>query len=57
MSVIVKDLQKDKIFLLTKGADSIIIDRLQNDQGKNVESTMFFVKEYATNGLRTLLLA
>ena len=60
MSVIVKDLQTGKLVLLCKGADSIIADRLNTQDSENIqflERTMAYVKEFATEGLRTLLLA
>ena len=60
MSVIVRDLQTDQISLLCKGADSIIKPRLDLnniDDRDFMEETQIKVDEYATEGLRTLLLA
>ena len=47
MSVIFKDKQKDKIFLITKGADSIIIPRLSADQNELANLTNNFLDGYA----------
>ena len=61
MSVIVRDLQQQKIILMCKGADSIIKARLQlqdnPDNNQFMETTQRYVDEYAKDGLRTLLLA
>lgn len=60
MSVIVRDMQTDQISLLCKGADSIIKPRLDLGDAENREfmvETQKKVDEYATEGLRTLLLA
>lgn len=56
MSVIIQ-YQKGKIMLLTKGADSIIMQRLNKERSRNVDETLAFIEEFATEGLRTLLLA
>ncbi|KAK7354136.1 hypothetical protein VNO80_19594 [Phaseolus coccineus] len=56
MSVIVKD-EEGRIFLLSKGADSVMFERLANN-GKTFEKkTMEHVHEYADAGLRTLILS
>ncbi|ESW10153.1 hypothetical protein PHAVU_009G185100 [Phaseolus vulgaris] len=56
MSVIVKD-EERRIFLLSKGADSVMFERLANN-GKTFEKkTMEHVNEYADAGLRTLILS
>ena len=54
MSVIVRS-PEGKIIVMTKGADSIIIPRLQSGQDKLIESTSQFLTEFANEGLRTLL--
>jgi len=54
MSVIVK-LPDDRIKMFVKGADSVIFERLKNDD--YVEETKKYLSEYASSGLRTLLLA
>lgn len=57
MSVVVRDLQTNKILLLSKGADSIIEALLDESQSQNLQTIMNFVSEFANEGLRTLLLA
>lgn len=57
MSVIVRDLQTNKIILMSKGADSIIEALLNENQAENLSQIMHFVSEFANEGLRTLLLA
>lgn len=57
MSVIVKEIKTQKILILTKGADVTISGLLRQDQLKVLDTTMAFVNEFATEGLRTLLLA
>ncbi|KHN07730.1 Putative phospholipid-transporting ATPase 9 [Glycine soja] len=56
MSVIVKD-EEGRIFLLCKGADSVMFERLAKDGREFEEKTMEHVHEYADAGLRTLILA
>jgi phospholipid-transporting ATPase len=56
MSVILQD-KNGKIMLMTKGADSIILPRLNKDKSKYVDETLCFIEAYAREGLRTLLLA
>lgn len=56
MSVIVRD-EKGQIFLLCKGADSIISDRLAKNGRVYEQVTNKHLKEYGENGLRTLALA
>ncbi|KAK4376517.1 hypothetical protein RND71_002813 [Anisodus tanguticus] len=56
MSVIVKD-EAGKILLLSKGADSIMFERLGKNGRKFEEETREHVNEYADAGLRTLILA
>ncbi|XP_027902785.1 putative phospholipid-transporting ATPase 9 isoform X2 [Vigna unguiculata] len=56
MSVIAKD-EEGRILLLSKGADSVMFERLANNGRKFEEKTMEHVHEYADAGLRTLILA
>ena len=56
MSVIVQDSQ-GRILLLCKGADSIILPRLNAATSPALTATQQFVDQYAEEGLRTLLLA
>ena len=60
MSVIVEDCNgssgHNDIYIMTKGADSIIIPRLDESNSQNVEATKRYVDNYAEEGLRTLLL-
>ncbi|KAK7407619.1 hypothetical protein VNO78_09575 [Psophocarpus tetragonolobus] len=56
MSVIVKD-EEGRILLLSKGADSVMFERLAKDGREFEEKTMEHVHEYADAGLRTLILA
>ncbi|KAK9102535.1 hypothetical protein Sjap_019789 [Stephania japonica] len=56
MSVIIQD-EEGKFFLLCKGADSIIFDRLSNDGKMYEEDTRKHLNEYGEAGLRTLALA
>ncbi|XP_061370330.1 probable phospholipid-transporting ATPase 4 [Gastrolobium bilobum] len=56
MSVIVRD-EEGKIFLLCKGADSIIFDRLSKNGKMYLEATTRHLNEYGEAGLRTLALA
>ena len=59
MSVVLEDLQTNKLLLLTKGADSVIEKLLAKD---TIESQAFFdqtqayIDVYAADGLRTLCL-
>lgn len=63
MSVIVKDMNGDNndgtadLYVMTKGADSIILPRLNEELSPNTKDTMDLVENYAREGLRTLLLA
>jgi len=58
MSVVVRD-PDGKLLLLTKGADSVIYERLSDDPSKNPhrEATAQHMDEFAQAGLRTLCLA
>ncbi|XP_047062772.1 phospholipid-transporting ATPase 10-like [Lolium rigidum] len=56
MSVIVKD-EEGKTFLFSKGADSIMFERLSSSESTYSEATQQHINEYADAGLRTLVLA
>ncbi|KAL1370475.1 hypothetical protein HN51_000736 [Arachis hypogaea] len=56
MSVIVED-EEGKIFLLCKGADSVMFERLAKNGREFQDKTMEHVHDYADAGLRTLILA
>ncbi len=56
MSVIVEDSNGD-IYILTKGADSILMPRLNKEKSPDLAQTQTFIDQYANEGLRTLLLA
>ncbi|XP_044493708.1 putative phospholipid-transporting ATPase 9 [Mangifera indica] len=56
MSVIVRD-EEGKLLLLSKGADSVMFERLAKDGSSFVDKTRDHVNEYADAGLRTLILA
>nr|GAT54067.1 phospholipid-translocating ATPase [Mycena chlorophos] len=59
MSVVVKQLDggDERLFLLTKGADNIIFDRLKPGGEELKAVTEGHLSEFANNGLRTLTLA
>jgi magnesium-transporting ATPase (P-type) len=42
---------------MTKGADSVILERLRTGQDTLTSTTIKFISEFAEEGLRTLLLA
>ncbi|KAK9107222.1 hypothetical protein Syun_023233 [Stephania yunnanensis] len=56
MSVIVRD-GDGKLLLLSKGADSVMFERLAKDGRDFEEKTREHINEYADAGLRTLVLA
>ncbi|CAK9157325.1 unnamed protein product [Ilex paraguariensis] len=56
MSVIVRD-EEGKLLLLSKGADSVMFQKLVKKGMKFEEETREHVNEYADAGLRTLILA
>ena len=56
MSVVVRT-PDNRILVMTKGADSIIISKLKAGQEKLIDKTSEFLTDYANQGLRTLLLA
>ncbi|KXN91421.1 Phospholipid-transporting ATPase DNF1 [Leucoagaricus sp. SymC.cos] len=63
MSVILRKMDSDdeRIFLLTKGADNVIFERLRKGAGEDIDSlkkaTEKHLDEFAGQGLRTLTLA
>ncbi|KAM3399257.1 hypothetical protein ACQJBY_004573 [Aegilops geniculata] len=56
MSVIVKD-EEGKTFIFSKGADSIMYERLSTSESTYAEATQKHINDYADAGLRTLVLA
>ncbi|KAJ0095337.1 hypothetical protein Patl1_16556 [Pistacia atlantica] len=56
MSVIVRD-EEGKLLILSKGADSVMFERLAKDGSSFEDETRDHVNEYADAGLRTLILA
>jgi len=54
MSVIVED-EKGNIILYCKGADSIILERMDPDNNPDTEVTSQYLSQFADEGLRTLL--
>ncbi|KAK7304207.1 hypothetical protein RJT34_15328 [Clitoria ternatea] len=56
MSVIVKD-EEGKLLLFTKGADSVMFERLAKNRRQFEGMTKQHINEYADAGLRTLVLA
>ncbi|GLT73126.1 hypothetical protein SLA2020_450040 [Shorea laevis] len=56
MSVIVRDVE-GKLIILSKGADSVMFERLAKKGGEFEGDTMEHLNEYADAGLRTLVLA
>ncbi|XP_016468416.2 putative phospholipid-transporting ATPase 5 [Nicotiana tabacum] len=56
MSVIVRN-QNGDIFLLCKGADNVIFDRLTDNGRTYQQATSMHLSNYAEDGLRTLLFA
>ncbi|XP_048229970.1 probable phospholipid-transporting ATPase 8 isoform X2 [Ricinus communis] len=56
MSVVVRNVE-NKLFLLSKGADSVIFERLSKDGRLFERKTKEHIKRYAEAGLRTLVIA
>ncbi|KAL1373119.1 hypothetical protein HN51_003131 [Arachis hypogaea] len=56
MSVIVRD-EEGKLLLLSKGADSVMFERLARNGREYEEKTKEHISIYADSGLRTLILA
>ncbi|PCH37630.1 phospholipid-translocating P-type ATPase [Wolfiporia cocos MD-104 SS10] len=60
MSVIVRKLDEeegDRMFVLTKGADNVVFERLTSGSGDLKAATEGHLDEFASEGLRTLTLA
>ncbi len=57
MTIIVKDMQNDTIRVMCKGADSIVIPRLKQNQSQVIERTKEFLDAFSKEGLRTLVIA
>ncbi|KAG6902242.1 hypothetical protein C0995_002614 [Termitomyces sp. Mi166 len=59
MSVVVRKMGGDdgRIFLLTKGADNIVFQRLKDSEHELITETEAHLSEFANSGLRTLTLA
>ncbi|KAK0212024.1 phospholipid-translocating ATPase [Armillaria fumosa] len=60
MSVVVRKLDDadDKLFLLTKGADNVVFERVLESEDEGLrEMTEMHLSEFASGGLRTLVLA
>lgn len=59
MSVIVKDMKRDKVRLISKGADSIMASLLLNEPNnlRRLQQVSQHVDNFALEGLRTLILA
>ena len=55
MSVVVRNLQDSKVYLLMKGADHVMIDRAASFENMSVESLRSHLMKYADVGLRTLV--
>ena len=56
MSVILEN-EKGEVLLYTKGADSMILERMDKAKNPDTDSTMKYLSEFADEGLRTLLIA
>jgi magnesium-transporting ATPase (P-type) len=57
MTVIVKSLEDEKIRVMCKGADSIIIPLLSSRSGKRIDKTKEYLDSFSKEGLRTLVIA
>ena len=57
MTVIVKSLEDEKIRVMCKGADSIIIPLLSQRSGKRIDKTKEYLDSFSKEGLRTLVIA
>ena len=56
MSVVVQNMDTDKVYMFTKGADLSIVNIL-NEHGEFEESTIENLDSFAAEGLRTMMLA
>ena len=55
MSVVVRDLSDQKLYLYSKGADSVILKRLKPDTPVDImDDTKEHLKQFSRDGLRTL---
>lgn len=57
MSVLVRDPNDNKIKLYIKGADNVILERLEQTPRARLEFTNNFVDKSSVRGYRTLLMA
>jgi phospholipid-translocating ATPase len=57
MSVVVRSLEDSRLFLLTKGADNVIFERLKAGEDELKKVTTKHLDDFANDGLRTLTLA
>lgn len=59
MSVVLRrvDVEDQRLFLLTKGADNVIFERLKDGEDELKKETEHHLSEFANTGLRTLTLA
>lgn len=59
MSIVIKDLQTNEYMILTKGADTVILDKSADTEANlvNINHTTNNMKKFAKLGLRTLMLA
>lgn len=58
MSIIARDLETNKLYLFCKGADSIILQRIQKDTPEKIlEKTQIDLETFSNEGLRTLLVS
>lgn len=55
MSVILEDINK-KIWLYCKGADSILLERMDKSKNPEIDETQKHLSTFANEGLRTLLI-
>ena len=55
-SVVIKEPTSGKIYLYTKGADSVLFSLMNKSISKNVSETEKNLDDYGNIGLRTLLL-
>ena len=57
MSVIVENMMNNELILYCKGADSVILPLLKNQNSSGLSETKNILTNYAKSGLRTLILA
>eukprot|EP00005_Dracoamoeba_jomungandri_P010052 CAMPEP_0174265016 /NCGR_PEP_ID=MMETSP0439-20130205/24844_1 /TAXON_ID=0 /ORGANISM="Stereomyxa ramosa, Strain Chinc5" /LENGTH=1052 /DNA_ID=CAMNT_0015351215 /DNA_START=97 /DNA_END=3252 /DNA_ORIENTATION=+ len=57
MSVVIRDVEEDRIYLFTKGADDIMYKLLANDNDPELKNvTRNHLRDFAKEGLRTLVM-